>query len=237
MSNHSSQASSAAMVDSRPSLDSPLSPSREDSSSVLRRKPVSSESGSSPNISQPRPTRLGDFFTEPRTQYSDLDIQDISLLLKDSQKVTWSQVPRLYTILRTIGQLNVLDTIVEQGISDYWFPFDTRSVPTALTASVRNQFLDSQSLVLTKVVDLEKSSLKHHAHFGSNDVVPFEPREKLGSGGFGTVDKVISTFSRREFARKRFPRKKGGSRSEIQNFRTELQVLKKIQHQHCVELV
>ena len=187
-----------------------------------------------------RSLRLSDFFTVregARTRYSDFEIRQVSNLLKDDDKFKWSQVPRLYTILRTIGQLHVLDNIIEQGINDYWFPFDVKSAPTILSASMRNQFVESQSLVLTKAVDLEKSPLKHHAHFGKDDIFPFDIGDKIGSGAFGTIDKVTSHFSHREFARKRFPRKKGGTKSEIQSFRTELQVLKRIQHQHCAELV
>ena len=95
-----------------------------------------------------------------------------------------------------------------------------------------------QSLVLTKAVDLEKSELKPHAHFGKDEVFPFEVREKLGRGGFGTVNKIFSAFSNREYARKRFKRGRSSeSKQDVQSFRTELQALKRIQHPHCVELV
>ena len=191
-------------------------------------------------MNQATPSRLGDFFAilgEPRARYSDRDIQEISCHLQSNGKQAWSQVPRLYTILRTIGQLHIIDALIEQGISDYWFPFDTKSVPTLLSSSMQYHFLESQSLVLTKAVDLEKNSRKQHAHFGREDVFPFEIGERLGSGGYGTVDKVLSHFSHREFARKRFARKKGGNKRDVQSFLTELQVLKRLQHRHCVELV
>ena len=174
---------------------------------------------------------------KPRTRYSDADIHDISRCLKKLQEHAWSEAPRLYTVLRTIGQVQILDTILEKGISDFWFPFSAATVPKSLSLSLRAEFLDTQALVLTKAVDLEKNGTKTHAHFGREDTFPFEVREKLGSGGYATVDKLFSPFSRREFARKRFRRGKGESKVEIESFKNELKVLKRIQHHHCIELV
>lgn len=226
---------------------SPLKPSnpvnREDSASSQSRA-IKSSSSSSQSLVIPRdmPSRLGDFFSigeKRRARYSDWDIQEISRHLHENERQAWSQVPRLYTVLRTIGQLQVIDAVLDQGISDIWFPFNASSVPGALSSSMRKEFLEMQHLVLTKAVDLEKSELRPHAHFGKDEIFPFEVRERLGRGGFGTVDKIFSSFSRREFARKRFARGKTpeSKRREVQNFKTELQVLKRIQHHHCVELV
>ena len=219
----------------------PLSLLQRESSSSLQSSDVPSpDLAPAVAILSHIPSQLADFFVigeEPRVQYSDWDIQQISRHLEVSQCQRWSHTPRLYTILRTIGQLPALDTMLEQGYSDYWLPFDTKSVPMILGSSMRNKFLETQSLVLTKAVDLEKSNLKRHVHFVRNDLFPFEIREKLGKGGYGTVDKIFSSFSRREFARKRFLKTKGESKGEVQSFRNELQVLKRIQHHHCIELV
>ena len=186
-------------------------------------------------------TKLRDFFRptgKPRDSYSDWDIQEISRLLIESGRPAWAQVPRLYTILRHIGQLQVLDAILDEGISDIWFPFTLSSSPTILSSSLQSQFLESQPLVLTKAVDLEKGVDKKHAHFGRDELFPFQIRGKLGGGGYATVNRIFSTFSGREFARKRFRRdKRHSSKGEIQSFLTELQVLKRTRHHHCVELV
>lgn len=206
-------------------------------SSVLKRPPLPPR-GYTP--SQGKLSKLAGFFVaadEPRTRYSDADIHSISRCLKELQRHAWSEAPRLYTVLRTIDQLQILDAILEEGISDFWLPFSAASVPKSLSPSLRTKFLDTQALVLTKAVDLEKNGTKTHAHFGREDTFPFEVREKLGSGGYATVDKLFSPFSRREFARKRFRRGKGESKDEIGSFKNELQVLKRIQHHHCIELV
>ena len=188
-----------------------------------------------------RPSKLSDFFIlndESRSPYSDWDVLEISRHLREAGNQTWSEAPRLYTILRVIGQLQVLDRILEEGISDIWFPFSASTVPKILSSSLRAKFLEIQALILTKGVDLEKNDSKRHTHFGREDSFPFEVREKLGKGGSSTVDKIFSPFSRREFARKRFLRGRSHeSKGEIQSFRTELQVLKRIEHHHCVELV
>ena len=206
-------------------------------SSVLEHPPLPPRSHT---ISQGKLSKLAGFFVaadEPRTRYSDADIHDISRCLKELQRHAWSEAPRLYTVLRTIGQLQILDTILEEGISDIWFPFSAASVPKSLSPSLRAKFLDTQALVLTKAVDLEKNGTKTHVYFGREDTFPFEVREKLGCGGYAIVDKLFSPFSRREFARKRFRRGKGERKVEIESFKNELKVLKRIRHHHCIELV
>ncbi|MCJ1398420.1 hypothetical protein MMC11_001618 [Xylographa trunciseda] len=186
-------------------------------------------------------SRLGDFFVvgeEPRVCYSDRELLDISRHLNLCGRQAWCRAPRLYTVLRIIGELKSLDAIIDQGISDIWFPFTASSVPTILSPSMRIKFIEAQPLVLTKAVDLEKDNRKNHTHFSRDETFPFEVRGKLGSGRYGTVDRVFSPFSRREFARKRFVRLKGtGSKDEIQSFKTELNILKKIRHPHCIELI
>ena len=192
-----------------------------------------------------KPSQLSDFFPTsdgPRLPYTDRDMLSISQYLRESGHLKWSEAPRLYTVLRTIGQLQILEPMLDEGFSDIWFPFKASgasSVPTLLSASLRAKFLEVQPMVLTKAVDLEKSDCKKHKNFGPGDSAPFETIRKLGRvGSGGKVDEVFSLFSRRHFAQKRFLRYKGhGSKREMQSFVNELQVLKKIDHHHCIELV
>ena len=182
---------------------------------------------------------LADFFPplrEPRIQYSDLEIHEISRCLKFTDHHRWSDAPRLYIVLHTIGQLHLLDAVLNGDFSDLCFPFSRASVPELLDSGLRVNFLEAQQLVLTKAVDLEHGS-KRHTHFGKDDAFPFEIRGKLGRGGFGIVDKIFNPLSRREFARKRFRRDRGHKKDEVENFKNELQVLKRIDHDHCIKLV
>lgn len=212
--------------DSETSVKSPLSP-----------EPLPP---GSPSYIPEKPFNLSDFFSnqgEPRTVYSDLDIHEISHYLKLTNEKRWSGAPRLYIVLRTIDQLNLLNILLDEGITDLWFPFTPGTVPKLLSPDLRYAFLDAQQLVLTKAVDLETGS-KRHTHFGKDDAFPFEIRGKLGRGGSASVDRIYNPLSRREFARKRFRRgSRGQNKGEVEEFKNELQVLKRIQHDHCIKLV
>jgi serine/threonine protein kinase len=150
--------------------------------------------------------------------------------------MSWSLVPRIYIVLRILGQLQTLDGFIDQGINDLWFPFSASSLPKVLSLSFHDRFLETQQLVLTKAIDLENSS-KGHAHFTRDEEFPYEVRGKLGEGGFGYVDRIYSPLSGREFARKRFRRGKWIRKSDLQSFVNELQNMRRIHHIHCVELV
>ncbi|KAF7502172.1 hypothetical protein GJ744_006776 [Endocarpon pusillum] len=170
-------------------------------------------------VSGRRPPPLRDYFLEEpelRAQYSDQEIQKISTHLQRGKLVAWSGVPRLYIVLRRIGQLQSLDDIISHGISDYWFPFSAKSVQaTTLSSTKQSEFLEAQKLVLTKAVDLEKNGEKKHFHFNRSDTIPFKGLGEIGRGGYATVDKVSSLFSRREYARKLFKRQNGGNKKAV----------------------
>ncbi|KAI9766121.1 MAG: hypothetical protein M1839_005028 [Geoglossum umbratile] len=186
---------------------------------------------------------LGDFFClrdgMPRTSYTDTDLQQISSLLQIADRRSWSRVPRTYTVLRMIGQLYLLDSLIDQGITDIGFPFTAASLPAALSPAARGEFLDCQSAVLTKSLDFEKGERRRHFHFGRGEPIPYEVRAKLGSGGYGEVEKVVSLISHCEFARKKFRRGRSSEKSqkEIKSFLSELQILRRIKHIHCVEMI
>jgi heat shock protein 1/8 len=169
--------------------------------------------------------------------YTDSDFLNISTYLGNTGHSSWSTVPRLYAVLRLLNQLDMLDTFIEQDITDIWFPFTQASLPSTLSPTVRASFLDQQQVVLSKSLLFEKSSERKHTHFAQNEPNPFQVVAKLGSGAHGQVDKVMSTVSHREYARKQFRRQKGTNKDAIKSFLIELQVLKRVQHHHCIELV
>ncbi len=187
-------------------------------------------------------SRLSDFFVEGkegRAQYTDLEIGQVSLLLNHLNP-QWSKVPRTYIILRTISCLNLLDQFIDHGFSDHWFPVTERSLPYCLRPSHRSEFVGAQDLVITKSMGLEKGEEGQHCYFRRNELLPFEVKGILGSGGFGQVDKVLSSISFKEYARKRVPRNKafGGQGTEgCKQFVTEIEILKRLKHHHVVEFV
>ena len=210
-----------------------------DNLELRRRAPL--ESVSKPiRFAKSQSDSLGAFFstTDPRKNYNDSDLQKISSLLKESGRFSWSEVPRIYVVLRSIGQLQIIDQFLDQGITDIWFPFSSATLPNILSSSLHDQFINTQTAVLTKGLDLEKDEKRKHAHFGRDEVLPFKVEDELGRGRFSQVHKVTSLISKRQYARKRFRRGNGlRNEAEIKSFKVELQILKKIDHHHCVELV
>lgn len=186
-------------------------------------------------------SRLSDFFVKSKeggAQYTDSEIGQISVLLNHLNP-QWSKAPRTYIILRTISCLEILDKFIDLGFSDHWFPVTERSLPYCLRPSQRSEFVSAQDLVITKSMGLEKSEGRH-CHFRRNDPLPFEVKEILGSGGFGQVDRVLSSISFKEYARKRVPRNQafGGPGTEkVKQFVAEIKILKRLKHRHVVEFV
>ena len=199
---------------------------------------ISGTSNSLASVAISSDSKLGDYFRplkHPRTQYTDIQCQDIARLLRENGKDSWCLVPRLYIILRTIGQLPILDAFIDQGINDFWLPLSRPSLPQELSLAYHQEFIATQPLVLTKALDLENNT-KSHAHFTRGDPFPFEVKGTLGTGGYGTVDRISSPLSGREFARKRF-RRNNMRGTRLESFMNEVKVLKRLHHIHCVELV
>jgi hypothetical protein len=53
--------------------------------------------------------------TSAGSAFSDTEITQISTMLRNTDRSSWSLVPRLYTVLRLISQLDALDDFIEQG--------------------------------------------------------------------------------------------------------------------------
>jgi serine/threonine protein kinase len=85
-------------------------------------------------------------------------------------------------------------------------------------------------------MDLEKSCPKRHTHFKKGEQFPLTIGDTLGQGGYGAVCKAYSPLSGRTYALKTFRRTRKNAR-EAQSFMVELQILQRINHHHCVELV
>lgn len=227
----------------------------EDEKTVLPARPrlsratESSLSSSSDRLSSSKAAlvaeqKLGDFFptpidpAAPKTKYSDASLQQIANLLRVSHRERWSAVPRIYTVLRNIEQLQLIDEFIDEGFTDIWFPFTARNLPPKLSPTLKAQFLSTQSVVFTQALDLEKGEGRH-ATFAADEPLWFESRGQLGRGAFGVVDKVVSLITLQEYARKRMRRGNNFTKSkrEIKEFKAELTILKTVSHQHCVKLV
>ncbi|KAH7341207.1 WD40-repeat-containing domain protein [Pyrenochaeta sp. MPI-SDFR-AT-0127] len=186
--------------------------------------------------------RLDNHFKEGKGRlfrYEDTEVQQISMLLGQINP-RWSKIPRTYIIARIIDCLNVVDTFVDQGFSDHWFPVTEKTLPQQLRPSSRSEFVAFQHLVMTKSMDLEKGENGQHCYFDQGESFPFETKGVLGTGAFGQVDRVLSLVSYKEYARKRVPRTKlfsGRQAEDFKRFIAEIELLKRLKHPHIVEFV
>jgi len=167
------------------------------------------------------------------------DVRGIADVLHRSSHERWSVIPRVYSVLRKIDRLDTIDAFLASDVTDMSFPFDKTTLPEALRDhSARLKFLELQHLVYnTEALNLERGI--HHGHFGDSSDVPLKKIGELGKGGFGYVDRVVSTFSNREYARKLIPRGRTFRRDKVvlEAFVKELTSLKRLSHRHLVTLV
>lgn len=171
--------------------------------------------------------------TEPRS-YSDTQIEEIATLLGDHEP-SWSQVPHTYIVLRTINRLDLMESLLQDGFTDYCFPTETTALPTNLKPSDRAAIVKAQSAVLTKSMDLEKGEAGKHRHFAKGEPQPFRVVGVLGSGGYSQVHRIKSTISFKEYALKRVRRRRafGNNKHEALNqFIGEIKLLKTLRHRH-----
>jgi hypothetical protein len=199
---------------------------------------------STPNLDygQSLASRLNSYFTGrdiPQSPYSDDEIHEISALLK-YHTPRWCKTPRTYVILRTIRSFDLLDQCIDVGFSDYWLPVTDRNLPEFLRPSIRTAFVNAQTLVLTKSMDLEKGAEGQHCYFRKSETLPLERKGILGSDGYGQVDRVLSLISFKEYARKRVLRSaafRGRRKEDVKHFIAEIEILKRLKHRHVVEFV
>ncbi|KAH7083833.1 hypothetical protein FB567DRAFT_530014 [Paraphoma chrysanthemicola] len=174
-----------------------------------------------------------------KRKITEHDIRGISDVLRRGSRETWSRIPRIYSVLRKIGQINAIEAFVDNGITDLSFPFTKSTLPEALCDhSARLKFLELQHLVYnTQALFLERHA--RHGHFQDPSEVPLKRLGDLGKGGFGFVDHVVSTISNREYARKVILRGKTFRKDKevLRAFVKELEGLKRLSHRHLVSLV
>jgi hypothetical protein len=172
-------------------------------------------------------------------KFREDDIREISDVLLHHGMYSWSRIPRIYITLRLINQIAAIEAFIALGITDLAFPFTHATLPEALQSpKVRSDFLIAQDSVLTKALDLEKEDGRHR-HLASCSDAPFQKLAELGKGGYGYVDKVRSTISHREYARKLIPRGRTFRKDKVvlNSFERKLGTLKRLTHIHIVELV
>lgn len=213
-----------------------------------RESTPSTTGNSRPESPRPEtPRGLDELFPESgwdrKSTYTDAEFEWLVSYLRNTGHESWTRAPRMYTVLRLIDRVDLVDTFLQREITDIWFPFSENTLPKLLKQPHRAQFLRTQEAVFSKALELERGSKldddrmnRRHAHFSHGEPLPFKAIAILGSGAHGFVDKVVSTLSYREYARKQFKRsainKKG-----IKTFLNEVKILKSLRHKHCIDMV
>ncbi|KAF2143170.1 uncharacterized protein K452DRAFT_167236 [Aplosporella prunicola CBS 121167] len=198
---------------------------------------MSEESSQDPTVSAGK--RLASYFSPIPQKFEDVQIQDITILLR-AQQERWSHFPRTYIVLRIINRLDLLNNLLDVGFTDHWFPVTPQALPPNLQPSVRSAIAKAQSAVLTQSVELEKGPNGSHGHYRKGDVLPFRILGKLGGGAYGQVDRIQSSISMKQYALKRIRRRAiygNKTRESHKMFISEMNIIKELKHHHMVEFV
>ncbi|KAL9063443.1 MAG: hypothetical protein Q9157_008239 [Trypethelium eluteriae] len=150
----------------------------------------------------------------------------------------WRTRPRIYTVLRIIGCMHLMDFFVGEGFTDIDLPFSHFNFPGFLEdESIRANFLKYQKCVLTDAQEIEKGN--HHVSLEDSGNQHFHSIATIGQGGFGSVGQVRSKLSQKFFARKRVPRGRPSERNlEVQRFLIkEIKFLRGFDHRHVVRIL
>jgi len=84
----------------------------------------------------------------------------------------------------------------------------------------RNESERARKLKRTRTVDVKSK---------------YKIRQKLGSGSFATVRRVVDKSTGENYALKMI-RKKGMNKVELNNLKHEIEILKQIRHEHCIQM-
>lgn len=174
-----------------------------------------------------------------RKRFSEEDIRGIADVLRRYGKPSWSRIPRTFATLRVIDQVAEMPFFEDDNTTDLAFPYTQQTLPISFKAPLaRCEFLEAQVLVLSKGYELEKKCGRH-CHFVDPKDVPLEKLEELGKGLHSYVDRVRSTISYEEYARKLIRRKTAfrKDRAILRDFEKELGSLKRLSHRHIVSLI
>jgi hypothetical protein len=139
--------------------------------------------------------------TTPGKPYAEEDFTEISRLLSLVGKPQWSERPRTYLVLRSIGEVQAMGSFILEQLNDIHFPYTEATLPKCCLSSpgARHSFIQKQSLVFSpRPADLVLGG--PHRHLGKSADIYFDVFKTLGRGGHGVVDDVRSKLSLKHYA-------------------------------------
>ncbi|KAF2870335.1 kinase-like domain-containing protein [Massariosphaeria phaeospora] len=168
---------------------------------------------------------------------SGADFSTISQYLSSVGHVTWAENPKLFYLLDWLNLLDLIDKFLEQGLTDWWFPFRKGTLQNLLDAQGRKRFLDDQYLVLDDETPISLSG--EHFAFIDSDHMGLDDAGLLGVGGCGEVHRVVDQRNGELYAKKYMlrPLNRTRHRELMDNFKREVYGMRRVKHRHCVDLV
>jgi serine/threonine protein kinase len=130
--------------------------------------------------------------------------------------------------------------------TDAHFPYSAFTLPKGIAIEDRASFQRAQSYVLTGASEVSKWNLGEHVSFLCPEHVPLESKAILGTGGSGQVEVVVLRNPARanhdafhkQLVRKQISRRVWGPHQQgLAVFKNEVDVLKRVQHRHLVEII
>ena len=176
---------------------------------------------------------------QPLKRYTEPSIQSIQDLLQ-LLNAAWAKVPRTYIVLRLANEISILDPLISAGFTDFCFPLASpRDLPSFVKPASKHKIMAVQHAILTGAEELERGEMGCHISLEDGDTLPYEWRSRLGAGGYGQVDRVVSRISGKEYARKVMMRRAIFQTPEITmgRFVKEVEGLKTVRHRHMVQFV
>lgn len=176
-----------------------------------------------------------------KTPFTEDLIIRIADLLAAVGKLTWSQRPRTYLVLRIIDEVSAMDNLVLNGYKDIDLPYNESTIPECIKElGAQHNFLQTQRFVLSeKSADLVRGG--RHRHLDKSADKIFVSLGRLGTGGYSIVDTVRlrSRLTLQEYARKRIVRRRAHAkdRKALEFFENEIHNLKRLSHHHLVKFV
>ncbi|KZM24148.1 uncharacterized protein EKO05_0010807 [Ascochyta rabiei] len=171
-----------------------------------------------------------------------LSESDLGLITRCITKLafphSWCSNPRLYCILHKMRRLDLFDKILNFGVTDLWLPLHKRMLRKWLTDDKDTRsFVRCQELCLAH--DIPENLEGRHFSLTDVDELDLSRVKFLGAGGFGEVYHVKSQRNGHHYACKTMSRpvRYESHLDLMRNFKREIFGMRRVQHQHCVNLV
>lgn len=173
---------------------------------------------------------------QPQRSFTDDEIEDVRQTLEQYEHTAHTS-PRTYIIFRLMDRLDVLDKLLKKGWDDYWIPFESNSaISTLLDRQDVQRMIEIQQQVLARPLGFDG----RHCHYGASAEQPFVRRGCIAEGGTARIYQIESKSDNKTYALKIVGRVWGfndRSKTSMSLFQTELQILKRLNHQHIVRYI